>query len=89
MMRSLLSVCSLFLLSLGFAAEPVQVEGVENSYKISDELYRSAQPDREGFTALQKLGIRSVLNLREYHKDTPRPAIRSCISWLILWPQVK
>ena len=70
MMRCLLSSCVLFLLSLGFAAEPVQVEGVENSYKISDELYRSAQPEREGFTALQKLGIRSVLNLREYHKDT-------------------
>ena len=70
MMRCLLSICAFFLLSLGFAAEPVQVEGVENSYKISDELYRSAQPEREGFTALQKLGIRSVLNLREYHKDT-------------------
>ena len=56
--------------SLVSAAEPVQLDGVENSYRISKDLYRSAQPEREGFTALQNLGIRSVLNLREYHKDT-------------------
>lgn len=43
---------------------------MENSYRICDDLYRSGQPESEGFTALQQLGVRSVLNLREYHKDT-------------------
>ncbi len=69
-MKGFLFACVCALLSLGYAAESIQLEGVENSYKISRDLYRSAQPEREGFTALQNLGIRSVLNLREYHKDT-------------------
>ena len=52
------------------AAEAIRLDGVENSYRISDELYRSAQPESAGFSALEQLGVRSVLNLREYHKDT-------------------
>ena len=53
-----------------FAVEPISLPGVENCYKISEELYRSAQPEPLGFTALQNAGVRSVLNLREYHSDT-------------------
>lgn len=63
---ALLGCCMLVL----HAAEPVTIQGVENSYRISPDLYRSAQPEREGFTALQQMGVRSVLNLREFHKDT-------------------
>lgn len=48
---------------------PVQVEGVKNCYRLDDELYRSGQPDDDGFEALEKLGLKSVLNLREYHSD--------------------
>lgn len=51
-------------------AQPLQLNGVENLHRVSAELYRSGQPDKEGFTALEQMGIRSVLNLREYHKDT-------------------
>lgn len=69
-MNRFLVACIWACLSFCYAAEFIQLEGVENSYQISSELYRSAQPEREGFTALQNLGIRSVLNLREYHKDT-------------------
>lgn len=69
-MKSILTGIVLSLFAVILAAEPVQIAGVENSYRISEELYRSAQPEREGFTALQSLGVRSVLNLREYHKDT-------------------
>lgn len=47
----------------------VQVEDTKNCYKLSPELYRSGQPDDDGFKALEKLGIKSVLNLREYHSD--------------------
>lgn len=42
---------------------------IENCYQVTPELYRSGQPDKEGFSALQRAGIRSVLNLREYHSD--------------------
>lgn len=52
------------------AAERVVMPGVENSYRISSDLYRSAQPEPEGFTAMQQLGVRAVLNLREFHNDT-------------------
>lgn len=48
---------------------PVQVEDTRNCYRLSPELYRSGQPGDDGFTALEKLGIKSVLNLREYHSD--------------------
>lgn len=54
------------------AAQAVELDGVENLHRVSAELYRSAQPTPQGFTNLQALGIRSVLNLREYHKDTRR-----------------
>ncbi len=54
------------------AAQAVELEGVENLHRVSAQLYRSGQPTPQGFTNLQALGIRSVLNLREYHKDTRR-----------------
>lgn len=51
-------------------AQNVCLNGVENLHRVSSELYRSGQPDKDGFSALEQLGVRSVLNLREYHKDT-------------------
>lgn len=51
-------------------AQPLQLNGVENLHRVSAELYRSGSRIRKRFTALEQMGIRSVLNLREYHKDT-------------------
>ena len=51
-------------------AEALTLEGVENLHRVNSKLYRSGQPTPQGFTNLQALGVRSVLNLREYHKDT-------------------
>jgi protein tyrosine phosphatase (PTP) superfamily phosphohydrolase (DUF442 family) len=45
------------------------VPGVPNFAKVSDVLYRGAQPTREGFVALRKLGVRTVVSLRELHSD--------------------
>ncbi|MCR4410168.1 MAG: dual specificity protein phosphatase family protein [Candidatus Saccharicenans sp.] len=50
-------------------ASPVQVEGVPNLHKVSDLLYRCAQPTAAGFKELEKLGIRTVVNLRSEHSD--------------------
>ncbi len=36
-------------------------------------MYRSAQPDEEGFAYLQALGVKNILNLRDNHKDDPGP----------------
>ncbi|PNC94740.1 protein tyrosine phosphatase [Akkermansia muciniphila] len=51
-------------------AVPIEVKNTKNCYRLSPELYRSGQPGEDGFKALEKLGLKSILNLREYHSDT-------------------
>ncbi|HKQ38823.1 MAG TPA: dual specificity protein phosphatase family protein [Verrucomicrobiae bacterium] len=50
-------------------AVPMSAEGMSNFYKVSDRLYRSAQPTREGIAKLKDLGIRTIVNLRSFHSD--------------------
>ncbi len=45
-------------------AEPLDLPGLPNLHKVSDELYRGAQPTAEGMKELQKLGVKTVVNLR-------------------------
>ena len=45
-------------------AQPLAVPPLKNLYKVSDDLYRGAQPTREGFLALQRLGVKTDVNLR-------------------------
>ena len=40
-----------------------------NLYQIDSGVYRSEQPSKEGFKALEKYGIGEVLNLRNRHSD--------------------
>jgi tyrosine-protein phosphatase SIW14 len=46
------------------AVQRLKIEGVENAGKISDFLYRGAQPRGEGYEELKKLGISIVVDLR-------------------------
>jgi protein tyrosine/serine phosphatase len=48
-------------------AQPVA--GVNNLHKVAGGLYRCAQPDAAGMAALEKLGVRTVVNLRDHHDD--------------------
>lgn len=50
-------------------AQPLAVEGVPNLHKVSDGLYRSAQPTAQGFRNLKAMGIKTVVNLRSFHSD--------------------
>jgi len=50
-------------------AKPIQMEGVPNLHKVSDTLYRSAQPSAEGMKKLKAMGIETVVNLRSFHSD--------------------
>lgn len=51
-------------------AEPIEMAGAANLHKVSDALYRGEQPTAEGFRNLkEKLGIRTVVNLRLLHSD--------------------
>ena len=50
-------------------AEPITLEGVPNLHRLTDQLYRSEQPSALGFKNLEKLGIRTVINLRYFNDD--------------------
>jgi protein tyrosine/serine phosphatase len=77
----LITAASLLLLAAHFApaaaetnrpatwASAMQADGLSNFYKVSDRLYRSAQPTREGMAKLKEFGIKTVVNLRSFHSD--------------------
>ncbi|MDO9391286.1 MAG: dual specificity protein phosphatase family protein [bacterium] len=50
-------------------AQPVSLAGVPNLFQVSENLYRSAQPDTLGMNNLKQLGIKTVVNLRSFHSD--------------------
>ena len=50
-------------------ATPLKLEGVPNFHKVSDSLYRSAQPTAQGMQNLKKKGIETIVNLRSFHSD--------------------
>lgn len=50
-------------------AEPIAIDGVPNLYCFGPGLYRGAQPGPNGFEKLQKLGIKTVINLRSFHSN--------------------
>src|SRR5690349_4861987 len=39
-------------------------EGILNFAKVSDVLYRGAQPDEAGIESLSRLGVKTIINLR-------------------------
>jgi protein tyrosine phosphatase (PTP) superfamily phosphohydrolase (DUF442 family) len=50
-------------------AQLVKLDGVPNLHKVSDTLYRSAQPTAQGMKNLKQMGIKTVVNLRSFHSD--------------------
>jgi len=50
-------------------AEPVACEGVPNLHRVSDGLYRGAQPNAAGMIQLKAMGVKTVVNLRKFHSD--------------------
>jgi tyrosine-protein phosphatase SIW14 len=62
--RAAVALLTLGLLSISaYAAD--QVPGVGNFHQVNDKVYRGAQPTTEGFQNLSKLGIKTVIDLRE------------------------
>jgi protein tyrosine/serine phosphatase len=64
----LLCACGVSLLHAG-EAEKLTCAGLPNLYRVAPNLYRCAQPTAEGFAAAEKLGIKTVINLRAFHSD--------------------
>lgn len=50
-------------------AKPIEKEGVPNLHQVSDILYRSAQPSKEGMKNLKAMGVETIVNLRSFHSD--------------------
>lgn len=50
-------------------ADKIALEGFSNLWRISDSVYRSEQPGKKEMKALEKFGVKTILNLRNYHSD--------------------
>jgi len=50
-------------------AQKVDTSSFKNLYKVNDSIYRSDQPDSLDLTALNNMGVKSLLNLRRHHMD--------------------
>jgi len=43
--------------------------GLRNFYRVTTNLYRGAQPSKEGMAELKAMGIKTVVDLRVFHSD--------------------
>jgi tyrosine-protein phosphatase SIW14 len=50
-------------------AQSVEGSRIDNIYRVSAELYRSGQPSAQQMHELQAMGVKSILNLRQYNSD--------------------
>ena len=54
---------------LFYSGNSIQMEGLPNFCKVSDDLFRCAQPTLNGMRNLKEIGIRTVVNLCAFHSD--------------------
>jgi uncharacterized protein (TIGR01244 family) len=47
------------------SAQALQASGVGNFHQLNETVYRGAQPSTEGFQSLAKLGVKTIIDLRE------------------------
>ena len=50
-------------------AQAITLPHAENFFKVTPDLYRSAQPSKKAMESYEKFGIRTVINLRSLHDD--------------------
>lgn len=43
---------------------PIDINGLPNLHKVTEDLYRGAQPTADGIEQLKKMGIKTIINLR-------------------------
>src|SRR4051794_37975853 len=75
MFRCLVFVVTLLATSAAHAASNalwaarLEQTGLPNLHRVTDNLYRCAQPTADGMHAAEKLGIKTVISLRAFHSD--------------------
>ena len=50
-------------------AKAIEKPGLPNLHQINEQLYRGAQPEKEGYRELAKMGIKTIICLRESEPD--------------------
>ena len=50
-------------------ATPINNQDLPNLHRVSDDLYRGAQPTAAGMAELKRMGVKTVFNLRTLHSD--------------------
>jgi tyrosine-protein phosphatase SIW14 len=60
--RSVIVAPVLLFVAAAFAQDPA---GVPNFHKVDDRVYRGAQPSDQGFQSLAKIGVKTVIDLRQ------------------------
>jgi tyrosine-protein phosphatase SIW14 len=67
-----LEVCALAALGVlcGAASAAPDVQGVPNFHQVNERVYRGARPTIQGITNLSKLGVKTVVDLRETSGET-------------------
>jgi protein tyrosine/serine phosphatase len=64
--RRLFTLLSILCFGVAFSpAAPLSLSGVSNFYKVDSQVYRGAQPTVEGFANLAKLGVKTIIDLRD------------------------
>jgi protein tyrosine phosphatase (PTP) superfamily phosphohydrolase (DUF442 family) len=73
-----MSIVSRSLAALLFFVSPVlggsSAPGIDNFHQVNDHVYRGAQPTPEGLEYLAKIGVKTVLDLRENGERSSREA---------------
>ncbi len=49
--------------------ENIEVEYIKNFHQVSEDLYRSGQPQHKGMLELERKGIKTIINLRKSIND--------------------
>jgi protein tyrosine phosphatase (PTP) superfamily phosphohydrolase (DUF442 family) len=68
------SIAALFLFSVPALAGS-SVQGINNFHQVDEHVYRGAQPTSEGFEYLAKIGVKTVLDLREQGERSTRESL--------------
>ena len=69
----LFAVSSILLLSVAsFAQTDTASKNLPNFHKVNENLYRGGQPKNDGFAELKKLGIATVIDLRDDDENSQK-----------------
>ncbi|HEY2016644.1 MAG TPA: tyrosine-protein phosphatase [Bryobacteraceae bacterium] len=63
-LSSKFAVCALAVLPFSAFAGSMEIPGLPNFHQVSENVYRGGQPLPEGWQALAKMGVKTVIDLR-------------------------